>query len=665
MKQLSEIKNQLILFSSLILLLLVGFKANAQTKEIENYQFNDSLVGVLKYDYKLQAKDTIYDGDYFFKSTTENGRDDYRFLMLNYNGVFKDDQKDGEWVFVRKKMNTSNDFFVENYTVNYFTEGVEDQITANFTKGLADGKWIYIKQNFEKSIPTDTLFKSEITLSEAKMMGEVTADSEQISLKGNFNQDGHLDGNWEITHRFDDVELLEIKEFKNGVFKRNYFIFNEGEVDIEYIGFDTTLDDDEDNWVEIDIDQHYFDIFDLTNVGIEDEISFANTNEIKKILQHSNQFIQNTIMNFGYYNGLDIWKSVRGNEVINYGKFRVRKFDYSEEEEEQLSETQELLDFIQSSIEEFKDNSKVTLGMPAYEELNRINRVFEIYEKELSGLERLVETINNDAFQYVKREQLFPNFAPKISFPDEISYEFQDDSKSVAHDFPDTKHPKEFSIQVSYDLLKAMANDIETLNDELAKVLNRMEKEESLLDDEEELVNLKNEIERKFDKTNELKQFNQFHKEIGEDIIQFTKDNFNAYGRLQVDEKKDLVDEYLNCFKAVLGLWDRLIEFEEELDEIDEEYTRTVFNPFMMTDISERVKERVYDAFNDFVLPYVIKDLKKAKGCTTIEKKIENLTIVYTRMIEIREQDTKEEERALRRERDTNKILSILKIELN
>ncbi|MCH8533592.1 MAG: hypothetical protein LAT51_00860 [Flavobacteriaceae bacterium] len=650
---------------TLFFLSLLSFTSVAQKQNIENYQLNDSIVGELEFDYKIKSRDTIFDGEYKFISTKENGREDFRFLSIKYLGNFKDDLKDGEWIFSRKKMNTSEAFTVDNYTVNYLTSGTEDQIKAEFEKGLANGKWTYLKQDFVNSKPKDTLFKATINLKDALMNGKVDAKADKISLNGNFNDKGHLHGEWEIIHQVGEERLKEIKVFNDGVFKRNYFLIDDKEIDIEYTGFDTSVDDDEDNWIEINIDENYFDIFELTNIGVSDDISFVNTSEISKILIKGNQFIQNTILNFGYYKKMNIWKSVRGNEVINFGKFKVRKFEYTKDEKKQISKSQDYLVLIKESLKDFEENSKVTLGKPAYEGLNKIERVFKEYEKNLDALELIVETINNKAFEYVVREDLFPNFAPNISFPNQMSYSFQDEDIAYEHNFPSTLRPKEYNIEKSVQLLKEIADDISKLNDELENVINRMEKEESLAEDEERLVQLKNEIIKKFDKSNDVSDFNQFHEDLGGQIIKFVEDRFNDYGRLQVDEKKEEIDYYLDCFEDISKLWNRLDEFKDEIDRIDEEYTRTVFNPFMMTDISERVKERVYDAFEEVVLPHVMSNLKKQTDCGNIQEKTKNLDIIYKRMIDIRKEDTKEEEKDLRREKNIDKILSILKIELN
>jgi hypothetical protein len=81
-----------------------------------------------------------------------------------------------------------------------------------------------------------------------------------------------------------------------------------------------------------------------------------------------------------------------------------------------------------------------------------------------------------------------------------------------------------------------------------------------------------------------------------------------------------------------------------------------------MVDMDERVKERVYTAFENYLLPYLLKQIKENISCSKIQKNGENIQTLYDRMLAIRDEDTRDQERALRREKDVDVILQILNV---
>jgi hypothetical protein len=76
------------------------------------------------------------------------------------------------------------------------------------------------------------------------------------------------------------------------------------------------------------------------------------------------------------------------------------------------------------------------------------------------------------------------------------------------------------------------------------------------------------------------------------------------------------------------------------------------------------MKERVYLAFKDEVMTWYLSEVDQNISCGSNFDWKETFTTIYNRMIDLRSQDTKEIERALRGVQNPQRIISILGLDL-
>jgi hypothetical protein len=123
--------------------------------------------------------------------------------------------------------------------------------------------------------------------------------------------------------------------------------------------------------------------------------------------------------------------------------------------------------------------------------------------------------------------------------------------------------------------------------------------------------------------------------------------------------------ELLNsCFKSFIELYEVLDEFPKQQKELDSLYTRTVWNPFTYTDMDEVVKERIYNAYNKVLFPHLMNEVENQISCETIDKILHDIPAVIERLKQLRNEDTKDIEKELRRENDPQVIKEALRMEL-
>lgn len=647
--------------SLLLIFLMLGSLALAQKNYSGSFALTDSLSGFAKFDYEGREDKPVFVGDFLFEFAKKT---DSLVESLIYEGRFNNNKKDGEWIFSRKNLISGDTIKVEGYRISYPASGFEHKVESIFNEGKAEGKWLIIEQILKNGEPTDTLFSSEVNFKDAFMHNELIAKSKDLALNAYFDENGQADSRWVIQHLIDGRKIDEIRVFENGVFVEHLFRFDDKEYKLDHKGLDTTVDDEEDNWVTIDIKDAYFDIFELSNFGFESDLDISELRNIKEITSKTNDFLEKSIVSFAYYKGDPIWSHITDGDKIEFGKFKVRKFKYSKEEKEDLKRIAENNSLILDYIDGFFNNSQVDIGRLTFESLNKYQRIFQIYKERYEELDEISNRITNPALEYLERDKFLKNFVPTFNFPKEISYEFDDKEYKEGHSFPEIPTSENFTIHNVFKFYKFIKEDLSSITDEVENTLNDLEKQEELNEMEEELIKQKNNIQYLFSTDNQQEDYNSHHKDLIQEAQSLVEEEFKNYVNTPLDEKKDAIDSYLECFEQVLSTYDYLIDLERKIQRLDDEYTRVSFNPHIMVDMEERVKERLYNAYEKSVLPYLLKSLQDNFNCDALEDKTDNLEALYQKMIELRERDTQSIERRLRRVKDAEEVLSILEIDI-
>lgn len=647
----------------LVLVLLFNFSMHAQDREIrkDSLKINDSIIGIAEYEYDKSRGETVYDGKFNFQSVTESKLKSFDFEAITYEGEFSSDKKTGDWLYSNKKMIEGDQKFVSGFRVGNLASGTENLVSGQFQDGVAVGNWKVVKQDYINSNVEDTLFLIESTFKNNQLVGSLKSNSKSILVQGYFNADGYFHGEWEIEHK--DEKVIENRTFEAGLLKKYEITIDGKTFDISYAGLDTTIAKEE-QWEDITLEDGYFDILNLVDLEVEQSVSSSIDRSLNTYHKKTNEFIENSILSFSFNTQFDIWNAFKGSKPLGLGKFKVRKLELTSKEKKQVNEIAENFDEIQAMLKEFQDNSKVKIGKPVYEKFNEAELIFNVYRNEMSQLKKLVNVVTSDAFVYIQRDDIYNRIWPKLRFPVEVTYEFQSELVTKSHKFPKSPEREDFDLEKANLLINDIYKDVKAISEEVSEIFEAMEVEKSLSEDEEKLIKRKDKIESLFDANSKEENYNSLHERYSNLVLQLTEERFNAYGNLEVDKKKKEIKNLLSCFDNLIDFYEFLEDLKSKNERLDDAYTNTTFNPYMMVDMSERIKENIYEAFDESLKPYLLDKLSGDFFCGKLENAMEDINKVYQKMLDLSKRDTKTEERELRRQKDPEKILSVLEIDL-
>lgn len=641
----------------------VAFAQQKQVKR-DSLEIKKGISGLVEYEYDISKGEDIYDGKFSFQSVSMSKLRNFDYEAITYSGEFSSNQKSGNWSYSDKKMKGETQKFVSGFRVGQLATGIENKISGKFQDGEAVGSWEAVKQEYINSEVNDTLFFIESTFKNNRLIGSLKSSSKSINVQGYFNADGYFHGDWEIQHETDDQAIREIRTYQAGILKTYEITIDGKAFSISFSGLDTSESSDGEQWEDYSLEDGYFDVLNLVDLEVEESVSSSIKVSINSYHQKTNEFIKNSVLAFSHNSEFDIWNSIRGSNPLGLGKFKVRKFEFTEDEQQQINAIASNFENIQSILKRFSENPKVKIGKPVYEKFNQAELIFNVYKKELAQLKRMVDVITSEAFEFVDREEIYPKIWPKLLFPVEVTYEFQSELVTKSHEFPKAPDRENFDLNKANSLIKRINEDVVSIYEEVDKIFKAMEIEKSLSNDEEKLVDKKNKIESLFNINSKEESFNKYHERYSEMVLKLTEKSFNAYGNLKVDEKKNTIKALLNCYDNLIEFYIFLKDLKSKNERLDDAYTRITFNPYMMVDMSERIKENIYNAFDESLKPYLFDRLTTNFNCEILESAMEDINRVYQKMLELSKRDTKEEERELRRQKDPEAILSVLELKL-
>jgi hypothetical protein len=651
-KDLLQNKFKLLMFSTFILFFNTAFSQDLQEFR---YTINDSLKGIIKAEIEIN-NDSIFNGDFNFSTTYKDPNPFTPKTSFTYLGQYNKNIKSGIWTLSHKSFKALDNYTENEYQLGFNTTGKEIFVTANFEEGLATNKWFAVERTFENSKLKDTIYAVDATFKASKMIESLNANFPNLKVKLNFNDKGLADGEWIFGHNIEEQYIEDIISFKDGVYKNRKLIIDDRRIEVEQLG----LDKDMEKPITISYDKGMSIVLDLVNFKPISRSFSASL--FQKINQQSLSALDLVMRIFKTHDGIDIWQNFKGSEELQIGLFRIKKHPLSTLEKTQIAEIKQKIQQILQQIELTLNNSFLEIGKLNYEELNIQESVLNIYKNYVLNLKPLESKLNAKELEYINYNKLLKEWLPQQSFPTQVSYSFQGKEITTAHDFPKTIQEPNTDINSILNLVNKIYENVLTSNKKTDLIFNKMTKKEALSDREQEFINFKKKLIALYTNAENKSTYNAYHEAVSTNFIRLINDQFTLFSNLNIDQKEKQIDDYLDCYKNLEFAYKNIENFPLRLNRIDELYSLTTFNPYIMADMTERLKSRIYNAFEDYLKPYIINKLTTAQTCDDVNNTLQLFDNTYKRMVELIDEDTKDTEKQLKREKNPETIMEILDI---
>ena len=637
----------------------------AYTQKTERYVGHHALEqlgqGSATFDYYLKKQDTIFDGVFQYDQLSKENTKRIQSI-ISYKGEFSKNKLQGEWTYSMKNIESIGEQRAEGFDLISSTSGNEFLLSADFDKDHPKGNWQIIKRDFLTSKPADTLYRSKLKFTKKHVKERFTVDHKNVKIAGSFNNKGLLNGEWKIIHRDQEQNIIEIRDYEDGAIKKHYFKVNGQKVFVDYLGLDMSKEKSEETWEDVAYDELYVAVLELANISTY-QIDESD-DRLDQLASFSTDMIRDAFMEYHQYKDVDIWESVAKNKVVHFNKNSVslRRYPFSAQEAEAIDALEDDFLFIKEKLREFEDEEMMEIGEYQYKTLRKTDEIYQLINIKLAQLEKNVSITQSDALEYLKREELDHKIFEEINFPEMINAEFKDEQLKIKTGLPLSFDADNFKLSDLVDFMHKLQQRVASLDAEAQKKLDELLKQTKLNEIEDELIEKRDKALAVYAQDTKKDAFNAYHQSAAENAGEFVRDKFRQYASLSLDEKKSRIDEFIACFDAVIDLYHLQSEIPSRLDRIEELYTRTVWNPYTYSDMDETVKKRIFVAYDEILIPFLLEHINKEINCKDIPRNINNFKRLYDRMVELREQDTKDIERQVKKENDPLMLFKLLSI---
>ncbi len=662
-------------FFKLILLLitLTGYLNLLGQGRVQKYEgpytLGDEYSGTAVYQYTVSRSDTIKQGAFVFESVTSGISNEDLFHSLHYKGNYEQGLKSGNWIYSAKKIRPHGSLKESNYQIIQQSVGKEFLVNGNFKDGRANGRWTLLEQSIENSIPSDTSILVSANFKDGILQGKVQGYYNDIEFSGSVDSEGFIDGQWHFNHSLpEDNSIDELRIYVNGIQVNHYMIVQGDTISIEYLGIEADYDS-LGIWESLVLNGKYFEIIKNANVGLASY--FSQSSELtlsldtnQHIVSNSNALLEDVLSSFAGRDNILFWQLTSGSVPLAKVNAKLLKKPFSEVELANLAKARTINNELSKTLKDVFEDPSIELDRYANKDLMFYYAVLKIYESRIASISDILNRFSNQTYEYMNRDKIYAHLMKNSSYPEFVSFEFKDEQFEEQHEFASIHDTEYNAAEVIIDQLNNIQNKVSEILSVIDKILESKLTEFKLIEKERQLVKKKDSVIYLYSNAGNEESFNEYHRIISDRVQSYTLGIFRDYPALEMQEKVDTVDAILNCLDSFLKLYVAQTEIPSKLQRLNESYTRTVWNPYTMTDMQERMKERVYNAFITYLFPFYLDDIERSINCDDLENKHRNFELIYRKMMELREQDTRDIERALRGVNSAAKVLEIYNINL-
>ena len=603
--------------------------------------------GEAQFEYNIVNEDTVFNGPFRMEQSSLDGLLNNGDRFFSFSGNIIEGIPQNNWTFQFGEFQKGSGTAVSNYQYNVKINGSQHDASGAFRDGTLQGEWIHEVVRIEDSEVGELLFRSTIRFEDGIPKRNFKIEDENYVLVGRFLRDGLAHDQWELYP-------------KNGVGSAETWVFSDGRLDRIVVnsaqqtytipGFSQAMAAVR----VVNLDQRYTDI-----LRFRQKLSNAGGVDLEEGM------VKMLAANAVYYQKVDEIVSTLGkSSFMPEFKVKVVHFDLSDADRAHLDSIALLSNESNKMVKGMMESTQLRLLKFSDEEVLYLLTLVESLNKEwLNPLLEISQHYKNGILEHVDRKklsQLWQGNAPKSSF--EITYEF--DQQQKARTFNSSFNGIKGGNIVSelHGLAKSMHHELSAIEQKLNKERAQQEREQELAELEEKLIAQETCLNNSIDSLSQ--ELSEPEKTVIQNIKTRATELLSEYSsQEESDQKPAQARQLISCFPQMDTLAIEVAKLPERWQEIQEEYRDDVWNPFTATVMSEEIKKRITEAYRQVLIPYYLDQITNNLSCNNVEQLVHSLTTIHSRMLELKQEDTKRIERKLKKEDDASVILELLEIE--
>ncbi|MGY5847578.1 hypothetical protein ACW6QP_09165 [Salegentibacter sp. HM20] len=644
--------SRFIIFVGAIILNISGLIG--QEKKIFNKSIEHNGKRFLaNFEYYTKGGDTIFDGSYLLTSQTPVDSADFPLPFSKVIGNYKNGVPDGEWQFNIGEFSPVGKGAINDKQYGFQINGTEFVARGKFVEGKKEGRWEYLEWDLENSSIRDTILSAEFSFKDDRVEGGFSIQYGNEVLKASVNSQNLAHKTWQFYKDANTTSNSLTKEwvFDDNILSHKHLYENDTSYELIIDGGETQQASRED----FEISKRYMNIIELKTAVNDPKLvqRYNAENKLRDIFFYVIENLQKLDSTF------NTWENHRITPQI---KTIVKKYPYSDDEEIILTTLHQNSTILDSLVQKLTTNPQVNLTRLSLDELDLEIKRLELMDSLLvNQLREVTENYRNGNLEFVDREKFMERKVSVIMDQQAKLRKNRPQDEIVLFSSPDLESVDSSSEKlkiISEILIQEVQQQEKLINsylDEIRQEASLLELEAVLMDRYEQLKEKDSIIDHQL---NALAGF-----DVNRELQNFTDASLKSYSTLTPNEKSQQVEIFIECFTNLEKLYTEIWEVSDRAKLVEDAYTNTVFNPYTFTNMEEKVKEPIFEAYENLILPKMFDQLKHL-SCGSIDNTKRNFALVFDGMINVLKRSTKKEERRIKRIDEASKAAEILNLDL-
>ena len=613
-----------------------------------------AYTGSADYQYDIVEGDTLFNGPFNLRTVKLNSLLDNTESYFSLDGTFKENHPDSVWHFQFGEFYREVGTELIDYHLKVKVSGLQHSTIAPFQLGSPSGEWTHIVKKIDSSSVEKIIFESKVPFDEGRPHGILRIKNDSLTLLGRFLGDGMAHDRWELnfsktpsrletwhfTHgRLEEIEIRDKKEIDTvKVFPKNGGAF-------------TTTN----------LDQRYFRILALQNPSIKKNLSNVGGEMESLISEHAAHYdkVESVLTDLG---------KLAQPASLPYFGVKVLHYPLDSTEKVQVSDLTAALQRFDTLSQQLLRNTQLNILKHSDEEiLFLLSAVKELHDSYLAPVREVIQYQREGLLDFYPREQLGATKDGEQNALRKLVVSYQDSSglKTRTFEGPPTSHSIGTPKGMNYleELNRYAWGCLDSIDrklrgnlrlEELQQELEELER--TLLSREDELIELLDSLQA---------DLPQPYAATLSSLQSSTNRELKAYAEEEdLNLKPGQARELIGCIEEMEDLAQILAKLPKRRDEIQQLYTEQVWNPFTVTTMKDQVKERIFQAYDELLIPSILKQIETELTCNNTEKFHSTLDSLYERMQQLRKQNTSKLERKLKKEDDPQIVMELFEISM-
>lgn len=620
----------------LLLILVFGFSATGQ--KTEQYQGTYRLgnwEGWAQFDYRTVNEKRLKQGAFEMHSNLPLSRLAQSLTLRSAQGQFRDDQAHGAWLWQQAQGEAEKLGRLKEGFYQIPLSGQELQLQGTLDQARAVQDWQMLRITYHNGAVGDSLAQHQLQFSDQGLLQSFVSRQDSLSLRGSFDAEQRLSGTWELHLPADSLLHLQ---FEKGL--------------LRYCSWGHAADSlrlwtSKENMASLDFGPAFLQVLRLQTAMDNGDSSFLHALMQLEKSWHifERDWRQARELSADFLSPKKTWpKSWQG---------KLPLFALSEKEKKALRAIAGVLRETDSLYQAYAQNSQLDVlreKNPSLEQ--QWGKIEQWHTREWHALDSLQELERQQLFQHLNRSKLSQAFFEKQLWG-AFSAEQTRDSSSASGLGQIAAWAQEQEQALSIKIKELQAS------------LDQAAKQQKLSDAE---IILKRRYKLWQTKLDSCQKSSEESPLMAESYWQqLRQQGENWYREFEnTEDPAARLDKALAlqaCFKHMISLAEALAQVPEQYAGVKRAYTQEVWNPYTYTTMEEIVKERLFKSYQNLLLPSLMQSISEKASCADLQAQAQSLTELRDRMLELRDGDSEELERMLRRSPELSDILQTMELQ--